>query len=93
MPFYVCTLAGFGLLQPGLTSTALDSERHNAGAASAIYGASAFLAGALVSPVVTMGRIELTSSVVMTIGAVVCLLLSLALARRLANLTNDFPPT
>ena len=88
MPFYVCTLAGFGLLQPGLTSTALDSERHNAGAASAIYGASAFLAGALVSPVVTMGRIELTSSVVMTLGAVVCLLLSLALARRLTACGN-----
>lgn len=83
IPLYICTLMGFGLLQPGLTSTALDSERHNAGAASAIYGASAFLAGALVSPVVTMGRIEVSSSVVMGIGSLVCLLLTLALSRRL----------
>ena len=83
MVFYIYTLMGFGILQPGLTSTALDSERHNAGAASAIYGASGFLAGAIVSPVVTMGRIELTASIVMTIGAILCLLLTQPLCKRL----------
>lgn len=83
MAFYVYTTCSFGLLQPGLTATALDSERHNAGAASAIYGASCFLAGALVSPVVTMGRIELTSGIVMTVGAVACLTLVFPLARRI----------
>ena len=83
MLFYVCTLFSFGLLQPGLTSTALDSERHNAGAASAIYGASCFLAGAIVSPFVTMGRIELTSSIVIVFGAVVCRFLVMPLSRTL----------
>ena len=83
MIFYICTLMGFGLIQPGLASTALESERHNAGAASAIYGASAFVAGALVSPVVTMGRIELTAGAVMMTGAMLCLLLTLPLCRRL----------
>lgn len=79
MLFYVLTLFSFGLTQPSLTATALDSERHNAGAASAMYGASGFLAGALVSPVVTMGRIELTSPVTMTAGALCALLLILPL--------------
>ena len=83
MAFYVLTLLGFGLIQPGLMSTAMDTERHNAGAASAIYGASAFVAGAVVSPIVTLGRIELTSGVVMTAGAVGCLLCALMLCRRL----------
>lgn len=83
MLFYILTLFGFGLTQPGLAAVALDSERHNAGAASAIYGASAFLAGALVSPVVTIGRIEFTSGVTMTMGALFALLLILPLCRRL----------
>ena len=81
VPFYMLTLFSFGLLQPGLTSTALDSERNNAGAASAIYGASCFVAGALVSPLVALGRIELTSAIVMVSGAVICLALSRPLTR------------
>lgn len=83
MLFYILTLFGFGLTQPGLAAVALDSERHNAGAASAIYGASAFIAGALVSPVVTIGRIEITSGVTMVIGALCVLFLILPLCRML----------
>ena len=85
MLFYILTLFGFGLTQPGLAAVALDSERHNAGAASAIYGASAFVAGALVSPLVTIGRIELTSGVTMAVGALCALLLILPLCRRLGE--------
>lgn len=83
MLFYIFTLFGFGLTQPGLAAVALDSERQNAGAASAIYGASGFVAGAFISPVVTIGRIELTSSVVMFVGAVLAVALILPLSRRL----------
>lgn len=83
MLFYIMTQFSFGLTQPGLAATALDSERHNAGAASAIFGAAAFLAGALVSPVVTIGRIELTSGVTMIAGALCALLLILPLCRRI----------
>lgn len=85
MLFYVLTLFSFGLTQPGLSATALDSERHNAGAASAIYGASGFLAGAFVSPVVTLGKIELTSSIVMSVGAVLAVALILPLCKRLGQ--------
>lgn len=83
MLLYIITLFGFGLTQPGLAATALDTERHNAGAASAIYGASAFVAGALISPVVTMGTIEVTSSVTMAAGALCALLLILPLSRKM----------
>lgn len=80
---YIVTLLGFGLIQPGLMTTAMDTERHNAGAASAIYGASAFLAGAIVSPIVTLGTIQITSGCVMTLGAAGCLICVLQLCRRL----------
>lgn len=69
---YIYTLICFGLMQPPLTAIALDSERDNAGAASAIFGASGFVAGALSSPLVGIGDITVTSGLVMACGAVVC---------------------
>lgn len=42
------------------------------------------VAGAVASPLVAWGRIEVTSSAVMVAGAVVCLLLCLPLCKRLA---------
>lgn len=83
MAFYVYLLVSFGLMQPGLTATALDAERKNAGAASAIFGASGFVAGAISSPLVAMGKIEMTSSLIMIGGAILCLLLVLPLCGRL----------
>ena len=62
MGFYIYLLVSFGLMQPGLTATALDAERQNAGAASAIFGAS---------------------SIIMVLGALLCLLLTLPLCKRL----------
>lgn len=83
MGFYVYLLISFGLMQPGLTATALDAERANAGAASAIFGAAGFVAGAVSSPLVGLGQIEFTSSAVMVAGAVCCLALTLPLCRRI----------
>lgn len=83
MGAYIYLLVSFGLMQPGLASTALDAERKNAGAASAIFGASGFVAGAVSSPIVAMGKIEVSSSIVMVMGAVLCLLLVLPLSRTL----------
>lgn len=85
MGFYVYLLVSFGLMQPGLTATALDAERKNAGAASAIFGASGFVAGAVSSPLVAMGTIEITSSLIMVGGALLCLLLVLPLCKRLRH--------
>lgn len=80
---YIYTLICFGLMQPPLTAIALDSERDNAGAASAIFGASGFVAGALSSPLVGIGDITVTSGLVMVCGAVVCLLFILPLSSKL----------
>ena len=80
---YIYTLICFGLMQPPLTAIALDSERDNAGAASAIFGASGFVAGALASPLVGIGDITVTSGLVMACGAVVCLLFILPLSSKL----------
>lgn len=80
---YIYTLICFGLMQPPLTAIALDSERDNVGAASAIFGASGFVAGALSSPLVGIGDITVTSGLIMACGAVVCLLFILPLSSKL----------
>lgn len=80
---YIYTLICFGLMQPPLTAIALDSERDNAGAASAVFGASGFVAGALSSPLVGIGDITVTSGLIMACGAVVCLLFILPLSSKL----------
>ena len=51
--------------------------------ASAIFGTSGFVAGAISSPIVTMGTIEITSSIIMVLGTLLCLLLTLPLCKRL----------
>lgn len=80
---YIYLLFSFGLMQPSLTAIALDAERNNAGAASAIFGASGFVAGAISSPIVAMGSINVTSSCVMFAGAVICVALTMPLCKRL----------
>lgn len=83
MGAYIYMLLSFGLMQPAVTAIALDSERENAGAASAIFGASMFLAGALSSPLVGLGSITHSSSIVIIAGALACLLVTLPLCQRL----------
>ncbi len=86
MGFYIYLMVSFGLMQPGLTATALDAERKNAGAASAIFGAASFVAGSISSPIVAIGKIEVTSSIVMIGGAILCLMLTLPLCKRLRGM-------
>ena len=66
---FVILLFAFGLLQPVPTAIALDSERANAGVASAALGASGFMVGGAVAPVVGMGNMLQTTSVLFLIGA------------------------
>ena len=79
MPCYVMLLMSFGLMQPVATAIALDSERENAGAASAIFGASNFVAGAIASPIVALGNMLISSASMMVVGALGCLLLTVPL--------------
>ena len=61
---------GFGMIQPASTSIVLDCERDNAGAASAALGASGFLIGGIVSPLVGIGDVFAACGVVILSGAV-----------------------
>lgn len=79
---YIWMVIGFGLMQPAATTIAMDAERSRAGAASAIFGASGFVSGAIASPVVSLGNISFTSGGVMVLGAVICLALTLSLCRQ-----------
>ncbi len=88
MGSYVFLMVSFGLMQPVLTAVALDSERQNAGAASAIFGASGFIAGALSSPLVSMGSITVSSSIVIILGAIGSLLTALYLVKRMRLATK-----
>lgn len=83
MASYIYLLISFGLLMPSLTAIALDSERDNAGAASAIFGASGFVAGSISSPIVPLGDIALTSSLVIVAGAALCCAITIPLCNKI----------
>ena len=68
---FVMLMFSFGLLQPVPTAIALDSERSNAGVASAALGASGFLVGGIVAPIVGLGDMLKTTSLLFIVGAVI----------------------
>ncbi len=82
---FVCLLFSFGLLQPPSTSLALNSERKNAGTASALLGASGFLMGGVVTPLVGLGDIFRSLGLALSAGAVLSLLVSFAAYRHLVR--------
>lgn len=82
IPCYTYLMVSSGLIQPVSTSIAIDSERENAGAASAVVGALSFVAGAIASPLASMRQILVSASVLIVLGALGCLLFALPLCRR-----------
>ena len=64
-----------GLVLPTSTALALDSERQNAGAASAVFGAVSFLAGGIVSPLVGIGNILHTTAIIMVVSSAIAVLM------------------
>ena len=69
------TLAFGGIVLPTSTALALDTERQNAGTASAIFGAISFLAGGIVSPLVGIGNILHSTAIIMVVSSAIALLL------------------
>ncbi|MGN0214375.1 MAG: multidrug effflux MFS transporter [Muribaculaceae bacterium] len=64
-------LLGFmGLTFTASTTLALNSERTNAGTASAVFGAIGFLSGGLVTPLMGQGNMLHTAAIVFVVGAV-----------------------
>jgi DHA1 family bicyclomycin/chloramphenicol resistance-like MFS transporter len=70
-----------GLVFPAATALAMDSERKNAGAASAVIGALTFLAGSICAPLVGMGNILHATALCFLTGASLSVLFCF-LARR-----------
>lgn len=81
LPSYLFMMVSFGLMQPVSTAIALDAGRQCAGAASAIFGASGFVAGAISSPLVSLGDLSTSAALTMMGGAAACLVLTLMLCR------------
>ena len=69
-------LFSMGLTFTSTTAIAMNIERDNAGTASAVFGATGFAFGGIVSPLVGMGNMLATTGVVF----VVCSAMSLAFA-------------
>ena len=82
---FVALLFSFGLLQPPSTSLALNSERKNAGTASALLGASGFLMGGMVTPLVGFGDIFRSLGMALLTGAVFTLLMAVLAYRNLGR--------
>jgi len=76
---YLLFMLFYGMLQAITNATALDSERDNAGAASAIFGAAGFVAGAVASPLVGLGELHLSTSLTMLAGGLLCMVFTFAM--------------
>ncbi len=75
--FFFIQMLFMGLILPTTTSLGLDLERNYRGSASAVMGFLPFLAGGIVSPLVGMGNIIYSTSIII----LVCCLLSLLFIR------------
>ena len=64
-----------GITLPASTSLAMDSERQNAGTASAAFGAASIIFGGIVSPLVGIGNIMTSSGITIFICATISILL------------------
>jgi len=64
----------FGLMQPPASALALNAERKNAGTASAALGAAAFLMGGVASPLVGMGDISVSASIILVSGGLLTMI-------------------
>lgn len=76
------TMVGLGLVFTSASTMAMDAGRSYTGAASAMVGAIGFLIGGIVSPIVGIGDILVTTSIVFTISATLALFLSFKVYNR-----------
>lgn len=74
-----------GLPLPAISSLAMESEREQAGAASALLGFAPFFLGGIVSPLVGIGDIFYASAIVIFACAGLCLWLYVSVKNRIDN--------
>jgi len=78
---YLLCMFFYGIMTAITNAVAMDSERNNAGAASAIFGALGFLAGAIASPLTMMGDFHVSTSAVIVVGGVLLFVLTRVMMR------------
>ena len=71
---FMATTFMFGLMQPPASALALNAERKNAGTASAAMGAAGFLMGGIASPIVGVGDIAVSASIMLVTGGFLTML-------------------
>lgn len=84
MPYEIFTfllLVSVGVILPSATTMAMDEGREMAGTASAIFGASGFLFGSIVTPLVGLGNI-MTTTFILLIGCSLLALFFILLAKK-----------
>lgn len=84
MPYEIFTfllLVSVGVILPSSTTMAMDEGREMAGTASAIFGASGFLFGSIVTPLVGLGNI-MTTTFILLIGCSLLALFFILLAKK-----------
>lgn len=79
---FTLLMVGFGMLQTQTTTIGMDTERMNAGSASALMGAASFIMGGIVSPLVSIGNILHTTPLLLTVAALTICILVWHLAKR-----------
>lgn len=65
----ICLLSMIGLTFTASNTLAMDSERENAGVASALLGALGFAFGGIVSPLVGLGNIMVSTGILFFVGS------------------------
>ena len=95
-PFWVyevlllCLLSMLGLTFTASNTLAMDSERENAGMASALLGALGFAFGGIVSPLVGLGNIMVSTGIMFFVGSVCALVCTRIALRRAFSLAQYY---
>ncbi|RKD92056.1 multidrug effflux MFS transporter [Mangrovibacterium diazotrophicum] len=74
-------MTALGIILPTTSSLALDIERKNSGAASAILGFLPFLSGSIVSPLVGLGNILTSTALVIFVSCLLSLVFTMVAIR------------
>ena len=83
--FFLLMLLMMGLTLPAISSLAMESERQYAGSASALLGFAPFFLGGVVSPLVGIGNIFYSTSIVIFVCGVLGLGIYLSIHKNINN--------
>lgn len=83
--FLFLLLLGLGMMIPSMSAAAMNSGREFAGTASAVLGFSPSLFGGIVSPLVGLGNLLLSTSIVLVLSTFLALAIFLNIRKTIKN--------